>query len=70
MFLMFTDIKSASNIVFCNGALDPWRDGGVLRSPKPGSLDAYLIADGAHHLDLRYLKIHSLKLFIESMQNL
>ncbi|XP_033642932.1 dipeptidyl peptidase 2-like [Asterias rubens] len=47
------DIKSASNIVFCNGALDPWRDGGVLRSPKPGSLDAYLIADGAHHLDLR-----------------
>ncbi|XP_038064051.1 dipeptidyl peptidase 2-like [Patiria miniata] len=47
------DIKSASNIVFCNGALDPWRGGGVLVNPNPANLDVCLIYEGAHHLDLR-----------------
>ncbi|XP_022094668.1 dipeptidyl peptidase 2-like [Acanthaster planci] len=47
------DIKAASNIVFCNGALDPWRDGGVLVNPDPADLDVCLIYEGAHHLDLR-----------------
>ncbi|XP_022109525.1 dipeptidyl peptidase 2-like [Acanthaster planci] len=47
------DIKTASNIVFSNGALDPWRGGGVLDNPNPGALDTVLIYEGAHHLDLR-----------------
>ena len=47
------DIKAASNIVFSNGALDPWRRGGVLESPNPGVLNTVLIYEGAHHLDLR-----------------
>lgn len=44
--------KSASNIIFSNGLLDPWRSGGFLQTIAP-SLPSVVIADGAHHLDLR-----------------
>jgi len=46
------NITSHTQIIFSNGLLDPWHGGGFLTSPTP-SLPAVIIAEGAHHLDLR-----------------
>lgn len=48
------DVKSATNIVFSNGALDPWRVGGIFDSYYNRGITAIMIDKGAHHLDLRH----------------
>jgi dipeptidyl-peptidase-2 len=46
------EVKYATNIIFSNGLLDPWHGGGVLVNYSQ-SLPSLIIAEGAHHLDLR-----------------
>ncbi|KAL5012313.1 hypothetical protein ScPMuIL_010864 [Solemya velum] len=46
------NLQAASNIVFSNGDLDPWRDGGVLKTTNP-NIQVAIVKGGAHHLDLR-----------------
>jgi len=46
------NIGAATNIIFSNGMLDPWHGGGFLKTIAP-TLPSILIAQGAHHLDLR-----------------
>lgn len=44
--------ETASRIIFSNGLLDPWWPGGILERLSD-TLIPILIADAAHHLDLR-----------------
>ncbi|KAJ8028035.1 Lysosomal Pro-X carboxypeptidase [Holothuria leucospilota] len=52
MYYWGKNITTASNIFFSNGALDPWSAGGVLKSQSE-TLQAFVIPEGAHHLDIR-----------------
>ena len=48
------DFLHASNIVFTNGNLDPWRAGGLLHDlPKNKDVTVLVLKGGAHHLELR-----------------
>lgn len=59
------EIKYHTNIVFSNGALDPWYGGGVLVDVNP-KVQHFLIQDGAHHLDLRESNINDPKSVIQA----
>lgn len=47
-------LSAASNIVFSNGDLDPWKGGGIVSDKGlPESIVIIVIKDAAHHYDLR-----------------
>lgn len=46
------NIHSASNIIFSNGLVDPWRRGGPNNNIS-NTLISIMIENAAHHLDLR-----------------
>jgi len=46
------DFKDVSNIIFSNGALDPWHAGGVNYNVSADSISIFIL-ESAHHLDLR-----------------
>ena len=46
------DFKHASNIIFSNGQLDPWRAGGLTKQVN-NDITIIIIEGAAHHLDLR-----------------
>lgn len=46
------DFAKTSNIIFSNGALDPWHVGGVNYNVSEETIAIY-IYESAHHLDLR-----------------
>ena len=48
-------VRATTNVVFSNGALDPWSSGGVsYNSTTEGEVRSLLISQGAHHLDLMF----------------
>ncbi|KAJ0405963.1 hypothetical protein P43SY_005529 [Pythium insidiosum] len=47
-----SSLRSASNIVFSNGKLDPWSSGGVHDVHGNDKLTVVTIEEGAHHVDL------------------
>lgn len=44
--------SAATKILYSNGLIDPWISGGILSTTNPENI-IVLIADAAHHLDLR-----------------
>lgn len=44
--------RYVSNIVFSNGLIDPWRGGGILKSPND-KIEIITIANAPHVFDLR-----------------